>query len=104
MPSLRAPTGRRVARPLPKSARPTSRVAEASASAQGQRAIVRARPRPGLEWRGGEKPKRIELGGSMSEVQDGLTIGEVFASAVASHGDRPFFMVPPNAKRDHLKA
>jgi len=40
----------------------------------------------------------------MSEVQDGLTIGEVFASAVASHGDRPFFMVPANAKRDHLKA
>jgi acyl-CoA synthetase (AMP-forming)/AMP-acid ligase II len=40
----------------------------------------------------------------MSEVQDGLTIGEVFASAVSSHGERPFFMVPPNAKRDYLKA
>src|SRR4029450_9906066 len=40
----------------------------------------------------------------LSEVQDGLTIGEVFASAVASHGDRPFFMVPPNEKRDYLKA
>jgi len=40
----------------------------------------------------------------MSEVQDGLTIGEVFASAVASHGDRPFFMVPPNAQRDYFKA
>ena len=39
----------------------------------------------------------------MSEVQDGLTIGEVFASAVASHGDRPFFMVPANEKRDYLK-
>src|SRR5262245_40352599 len=43
-------------------------------------------------------------GGSMSEVQDGLTIGEVFAAAVSSHGNRPFFMVPPNAKRDYLKA
>jgi acyl-CoA synthetase (AMP-forming)/AMP-acid ligase II len=40
----------------------------------------------------------------MSEVQDGLTIGQVFASAVASHGDRPFFMVPANEKRDYLKA
>jgi len=40
----------------------------------------------------------------MSEVQDGLTIGEVFASAVSSHGDRPFFAVPPNEKRDYLKA
>jgi crotonobetaine/carnitine-CoA ligase len=40
----------------------------------------------------------------MSEVQDGLTIAEVFASAVSSHGDRPFFIVPPNPKRDYLKA
>jgi len=40
----------------------------------------------------------------MSEVQDGLTIGEVFASAVSSHGDRPFFAVPPNERRDYLKA
>jgi acyl-CoA synthetase (AMP-forming)/AMP-acid ligase II len=40
----------------------------------------------------------------MSEVQDGLTIGEVFASAVSSHADRPFFAVPPNEQRDYLKA
>ena len=32
----------------------------------------------------------------MPELQDGLTIGEVFAAAVASHGDRPFLAVPPN--------
>ncbi len=40
----------------------------------------------------------------MSEVQDGLTIGAIFASAVSSHGDRPFFAVPPNEKRDYLPA
>jgi crotonobetaine/carnitine-CoA ligase len=33
-----------------------------------------------------------------------LTIGAIFAAAVASHGDRPFFAVPPNEKRDYLPA
>ncbi len=40
----------------------------------------------------------------MGRTQDGLTIAEVFASAAASHGDRPFFIVPPNDKRDYLQA
>src|SRR5215470_15697132 len=40
----------------------------------------------------------------MSEIEDGLTIGEVFAASAASHGDRPFFIVPPNEKRDYLAA
>jgi crotonobetaine/carnitine-CoA ligase len=40
----------------------------------------------------------------MSEVEDRLTIEEVFASAVSSHGDRPFFIVPPNPQRDYLEA
>ena len=38
----------------------------------------------------------------MGELQDGLTIAELFGSAVASHGDRPFFAVPANDKRDYL--
>ena len=38
----------------------------------------------------------------MDEVQDGLTIGAIFAAAVASHGDRPFLAVPPNASRGYL--
>jgi acyl-CoA synthetase (AMP-forming)/AMP-acid ligase II len=41
---------------------------------------------------------------AVSEVQDGLTIGAIFASAVSAHGDRPFFAVPPNEKRDYLPA
>jgi acyl-CoA synthetase (AMP-forming)/AMP-acid ligase II len=41
---------------------------------------------------------------TVSELHDGLTISAVFASAVASHGDRPFFVVPPNAKRGYLPA
>ena len=40
----------------------------------------------------------------MSELHDGSTIGAIFASAVSSHADRPFFAVPPNAKRDYLRA
>ena len=40
----------------------------------------------------------------MSEIQDGSTIGELFAAAVSSHGDRPFFVVPPNASRGYLPA
>jgi len=40
----------------------------------------------------------------VSEVEDGSTIGAVFAAAVSSHGDRPFFAVPPNASRDYLPA
>ena len=35
-------------------------------------------------------------------MQDGLTIGAIFASAVASHGDRPFFAVPPGEGRSYL--
>jgi crotonobetaine/carnitine-CoA ligase len=38
----------------------------------------------------------------MDEVQDGLTIGAIFADAVASHGNRPFLVVPPNASRSYL--
>ncbi len=38
----------------------------------------------------------------MDEVQDGLTIGAIFAAAVASHGGRPFLAVPPNASRSYL--
>jgi crotonobetaine/carnitine-CoA ligase len=38
----------------------------------------------------------------VGELQDGLTIAELFGSAVASHGDRPFFAVPANDKRDYL--
>ena len=38
----------------------------------------------------------------MGELRDGLTIAELFGSAVASHGDRPFFAVPANDKRDYL--
>ena len=38
----------------------------------------------------------------MSEIQDGSTTGEIFAAAVSSHGDRPFFVVPPNATRGYL--
>jgi acyl-CoA synthetase (AMP-forming)/AMP-acid ligase II len=38
----------------------------------------------------------------VGEVQDGLTISEVFAAAVSSHGARPFIAVPANAKRDYL--
>ena len=41
---------------------------------------------------------------AVPELQDGLTIGEVFAAAVASHGDRPFFAVPPNESRGYLPA
>jgi len=40
----------------------------------------------------------------VGEVQDQTTIGAAFASAVSSHGNRPFFAVPPNAKRDYLPA
>src|SRR6185295_1115629 len=39
---------------------------------------------------------------AMDEVQDGLTIGAIFAAAVASHGGRPFLAVPPNASRSYL--
>jgi acyl-CoA synthetase (AMP-forming)/AMP-acid ligase II len=41
---------------------------------------------------------------TVSEVQDGLMIGAIFASAVSCHGDRPFFAVPPNERRDYLPA
>jgi len=40
----------------------------------------------------------------MSEIEDSLTITEAFASSVSSHGDRPFFIVPPNAQRGYLEA
>ena len=40
----------------------------------------------------------------MSDVQDGLTIAAIFAAAAASHGDRPFLAVPPNAHRGYLPA
>jgi acyl-CoA synthetase (AMP-forming)/AMP-acid ligase II len=40
--------------------------------------------------------------GSVSEVQDGLTIGAIFASAVSTHGERPFLAVPANDKRAYL--
>jgi acyl-CoA synthetase (AMP-forming)/AMP-acid ligase II len=40
----------------------------------------------------------------VSELQDRSTIGAIFASAVSSHGDRPFFAVPPSEKRDYLPA
>jgi acyl-CoA synthetase (AMP-forming)/AMP-acid ligase II len=35
-------------------------------------------------------------------IQDGLTIADIFKSAVASHGDRPFFVVPANDRRGYL--
>jgi len=38
------------------------------------------------------------------EIDDGLTIAAVFASAVSSHGDRPFFAVPANETRGYLPA
>jgi crotonobetaine/carnitine-CoA ligase len=40
----------------------------------------------------------------VSEVEDGSTIGAIFATTVSSHGDRPFFTVPANASRDYLPA
>jgi acyl-CoA synthetase (AMP-forming)/AMP-acid ligase II len=40
----------------------------------------------------------------VSELHDGSTIGAIFASAVSSHGDCPFFAVPPNERRDYLPA
>src|SRR5262245_1600021 len=40
----------------------------------------------------------------MGEVEDRSTIGEVFARAVSTHGEGTFFMVPPNEKRDYLRA
>jgi acyl-CoA synthetase (AMP-forming)/AMP-acid ligase II len=52
---------------------------------------MRSRDKPGAE-------------DTVSELHDGSTIGAIFASAVSSHGDRPFFAVPPNAKRDYLRA
>ena len=39
----------------------------------------------------------------MNEIADGATIAAVFGSAVASHGERPFFAVPSNEKRDYLR-
>jgi acyl-CoA synthetase (AMP-forming)/AMP-acid ligase II len=38
----------------------------------------------------------------VDEVQDGLTIAAIFADAVASHGDRPVFVVPANSTRSYL--
>jgi crotonobetaine/carnitine-CoA ligase len=40
----------------------------------------------------------------VSEIADGVTIADVFASAVSSYGDRPFFAVPRNARRGYLPA
>jgi crotonobetaine/carnitine-CoA ligase len=38
------------------------------------------------------------------DIKDGVTIGDVFASAVSSHGDRPFFAVPSDERRGYLPA
>ncbi|HZT48650.1 MAG TPA: AMP-binding protein [Hyphomicrobiaceae bacterium] len=38
----------------------------------------------------------------MSEIRDSLTISDAFAAAAARHGDKPFFAVPANARRDYL--
>jgi acyl-CoA synthetase (AMP-forming)/AMP-acid ligase II len=40
----------------------------------------------------------------VSELHDRSTIGAIFALAVSSHGDRPFFAVPPNEGRGYLPA
>ena len=40
----------------------------------------------------------------VSEVRDDLTIADIFASAVSSSRDRPFFVVPPNPQRSYLAA
>ena len=66
-------------------------------------ARFRTQSRARMEWQQqGQSPLQMEEG--MSEIEDGLTIGEVFASAVSCHGDRPFLIVPPNEKRGYLAA
>ena len=40
----------------------------------------------------------------VSDVRDELTIADVFAAAVSSSRDRPFFVVPPNPQRGYLAA
>jgi crotonobetaine/carnitine-CoA ligase len=43
-------------------------------------------------------------GEAVREIEDGSTIGAIFAAAVSSHADRPFFAVPPNEGRAYLPA
>jgi acyl-CoA synthetase (AMP-forming)/AMP-acid ligase II len=40
----------------------------------------------------------------MGQVEDGSTIGAIFAATVSSYRDRPFLIVPANAGRDYLPA
>lgn len=40
----------------------------------------------------------------MGQVEDGSTIGAIFAATVSSYGNRPFLIVPANASRDYLPA
>lgn len=40
----------------------------------------------------------------MTEIMDGTTIGAIFTTAVAAHGDRSFFAVPANEGRGYLGA
>jgi acyl-CoA synthetase (AMP-forming)/AMP-acid ligase II len=40
--------------------------------------------------------------GSMSEINDGTTIGAIFTAAVSAHGDRLFLAVPANDARGYL--
>ncbi|WP_395711199.1 AMP-binding protein [Reyranella sp.] len=40
----------------------------------------------------------------MTDIADGMTISAAFAAAVATHADKPFFVVPANAARGYLES
>jgi len=44
------------------------------------------------------------IGGTVSKIMDGTTIGAAFKSAVSIHGDQPFLAVPANDARGYLRS